>query len=153
MHVSDGGLVAIEPFVPHEASDPGVSSAVNMYEVSQGMSVDLPSAVETLTAAGYLKAVPSNPVSANEPMRVTSTQGSPASGRAPALVLMSLGSEAGAICTAIVRQTGQDPAASSPPTIDPVALPSVASGCFRKRNSTFTFNWMINGNYYAFARV
>ncbi len=104
-----------------------VASAANLYSTQEGRDAAV-GYVDALRSAGYLKSVPGNPVGTSAPAIVSAT-GSDGTGQKPAVVIMSLGADAKAVCDAIIRQTGFGTSTASAITYTPSS--DGTAGCKR----------------------
>lgn len=132
-----------------------ISSAANMANVQNGSATQA-GAPTLLASSGFLKSVPSNPTSgtgATAPTLVTA--GGLATGDA-GYAVMQLGTNAGAICAAIAKQSGMGTAfvGTDANGVDTVvaqsALPANPSGCIQASTAIGT---LVDKGYYAFARI
>jgi len=130
-----------------------VSSAANMANVQNGTATQS-GAADGLATAGFLKSVPSNPTTGGTAPVLVTTAGL-ATGDANYAV-MPLGTNAGAICAAIAKQSGMGAAfvttsTAGVDTVVPVAaIPANPSGCF---TPTANIGTVLKDSYYAFARI
>ncbi len=131
-----------------------IASAANMANVQNGSATQA-GAATTLASSGFLKSVPSNPTAGGTDPVLVSSAGA-ATGDAGYSV-MALGTNAGAICAAIAKQSGMGTAfvttnaTTGVDTVVPVAaLPANPSGCIQASAAIGT---LTKDSYYAFARI
>ena len=133
-----------------------ISSAANMNNVQGGTATQAGSnatVVTKLVTDGYLKSIPSNPVTlGGAPLLVGSAAGA-ATGDA-SHVIMSIPTASVAICEAIARQSGQAVVAGTGVITDVAtggaSLPTRPSGCAK---ITGTASTVMPAGLYAFAAI
>jgi type II secretory pathway pseudopilin PulG len=108
-----------------------IASAANMAQVQNGSQTVTATSTSALVTSGYLKSVPSNPMTgapnAGVPFLTDTTAYTTDGSRSATLVAMNLGTTSGAVCLAIARQTGR-PATTD---ADLATGPSMPSGCIK----------------------
>lgn len=124
--------------------------------VKTGSAAVATTGANSLQVGGFLKSIPSNPVTGGGAMFLTTSGAATTASTEATHVVMPLGSTSAAICDAIARQSGQ---LVAPATTDPTAATvseftaaaTRPSGCLKV--AATGVGALTNGEHYVFSRI